>query len=302
MNKLVLKTSVWNLFKNYFYVLIYNCLSKRSLPLFTRGGDIISAGPNVIGCHEPQVTSAIIGFSQMGRSDFLIDVGANIGLISCICGNKFASVVMFEPNSLCLGVLSSNCSIALKDRQYEIRPYGLGRRKEKLDLRIPLKNWGGAFLETKDNSYGKSILISKDGFKEDDPKNYYSQTIEIESAELIFQDLFNNYAKLGRCKGTIKIDVEGFEMIILEAIAKMLPTHFEVSIIFENLGGGVSNILDAFGGRAKIYAIEKYPGNSSSRVAKAIKLIIKGRQEYRLQDWSEISQATDLVLDVSKQI
>lgn len=286
---------------DHLRIALYRRLTRRALPLFARGCDIISAGPMVVGRHEPQVAAVIEGFAAAGRSDFLIDVGANIGLTTCISGSRFGSLVMFEPNPLCLGVLQTNCAIALGDKPCDIRPYGLGRRSERLTLRIPVRNWGGAYVVTQDNAYGAETLLAKDGFEYDDPANYRTVSIQIEPAEQTFAQVFSQLAGDGKRRGAIKIDVEGLELVVLEAIARVLPADFEVSIVFEQWGGEFSGdaLLKLFGGRAQLFALEKTPSGAKTRAGKLLNLILKGSQTFHLQPWHHGSRATDLVLTVN---
>ena len=98
----ILRSNVWAMLRDHALITLYGYLTRRALPLFVRGCDIISAGPMVVGRHEPQVAAAIEGFAAECYSDFLIDIEANIGLTSCISGQHFKSLMMFEPNPLCL--------------------------------------------------------------------------------------------------------------------------------------------------------------------------------------------------------
>lgn len=297
---IILRSNAWAMLRDHVLITLYGYLTRRALPLFVRGCDIISAGPMVVGRHEPQVAAAIEGFAADGYSGFLIDVGANIGLTSCISGQHFKSLVMFEPNPLCLGVLQSNCAIALGERPREIRPYGLGMRSEQLTLRVPLKNWGGAYVVTADNAYDKQTLLTKDGFETEDAANYRTVSIQIESAELTFQDLFAQLDQAGQSKGTIKIDVEGLELVILRAIAKTLPSGLEVAIIFEHWGGEFSGeaLVALFAGRAELLALEKAPTGARTRLGKLLDLLLSGAQTFTKQPWRRGSTATDLVLIV----
>src|ERR1039457_1398249 len=62
---------------------LFKYLTKNSTNLFLKGKDIISIYPQTVGIHEPTITSLIDHFASNGYSDFLIDIGANIGLTSC---------------------------------------------------------------------------------------------------------------------------------------------------------------------------------------------------------------------------
>ena len=62
-------------------------ISNRSVNLFLRTNDIITEQPLVEGVHEPAVISLLKHLCKEGASDFLIDVGANIGLTSFFAPN-----------------------------------------------------------------------------------------------------------------------------------------------------------------------------------------------------------------------
>ena len=58
-------------------------ITSKSFPIFQRGGDIISVNTQILGIHKPVITSLISSWAKNGYNDFLLDIGANIGCISC---------------------------------------------------------------------------------------------------------------------------------------------------------------------------------------------------------------------------
>ena len=68
---------------------LFNKITKKSSPLFVKGGDIISRNPLIAGYHEIDVEELIRSYRDNGYSDFLIDIGANIGLTTCFSGKGF---------------------------------------------------------------------------------------------------------------------------------------------------------------------------------------------------------------------
>ena len=68
-----------------------------------------------------------------------IDIGANIGLISCQCGHLFGEVHMYEPNPIILKILEANSMLSL-DENYTIHPYALSDNEGFTDLTIPKSN------------------------------------------------------------------------------------------------------------------------------------------------------------------
>ncbi len=95
------------------------------------------------GVHEPELIALLGYLSGHGFSDFLIDIGANIGLVSCQCGEYFKEVHMFEPNPLCCHILEVNSTMALSNLKSKIYPYGLGDENKSSVLTVPRHNWGG---------------------------------------------------------------------------------------------------------------------------------------------------------------
>jgi len=60
-------------------------------------------------------------------------------------------------------------------------------------------------------------------------------------------------------RGIIKLDVEGYETIIIKELAKVLPKNLNLFIIFENFKKDldISKILNKFNRNIKIYKIQK---------------------------------------------
>jgi FkbM family methyltransferase len=226
--------------KNSLKLSAYKRLTKQALPLFFRGGDIISYGPLANGVYEPDIKALIDHLSSNGYGNFLIDIGANIGLSSCQSGAGFQEIHMFEPNPNCLSILKVNTKIALRKHNYVIHEYGLGSQQETLQLFVPYDNWGGGFVKSKSNDYDEALLSSKDGYGKFDLKNYDVLDVAIESASEKLAQLFASLAEKKLCHGVIKIDVEGFEKLVIDAILATCPAKFNAFVIFENWKEGGS--------------------------------------------------------------
>jgi len=232
-------------------------ITRDSTNLFLRGRDIISVSPQVFGTHEPALTRLIETFAREGQGDFLIDIGANIGLTSCQNGSSFKAVHLFEPNPLCCHILAVNTRIALPAGQYQIHPYGLGESDKKVQLTVPRHNWGGAFVNDAANSYDAALLAGKDGLQQIHEQSYYTVDIEIRDTQTELQQLFRSLAERGLKNGVIKIDVEGYEPVVLAGIARAIPADMTVAVAFEswNANCKLDDTLAAFGGRAKGYKL-----------------------------------------------
>ena len=230
----------------------YKKLTKNAIPLFLKGGDIISISPLANGIYELEITALINYLSSQNYSDFFIDIGANIGLSSCQSGINFDEIHMFEPNPDCVSILKVNAKIALKKRIYSINEFGLGVKKELLKLYVPYDNWGGAFIKSKDNSYNQALLSEKDGYGEFSEDNYQAFDVRVESAVEVLSQLFSELKGRGKSNGVVKIDVEGYEDIVLHAIANTIPEDFALFVVFENWADNKS--IPDFSSRAGVKA------------------------------------------------
>jgi FkbM family methyltransferase len=233
MKYLLMKESYWDKRKTSFRYRLAKKILKRSLDVFLRPRDTIATDPMVNGYHEKAITETIRYYAKRYH-DFFIDIGANIGLTSCQNGHDFDYVFAFEPNPLCFKILEVNCAINLESGKYQLFNYGLGQSEDSNQLVIPKHNWGGAFINDEFNSYSSEILASKDGFSTIDASNYITADIAIKNTEKELKAIFNRLKKLNKKHGVIKIDVEGYEFVVLSNLAKVLPADFSVSIIFES--------------------------------------------------------------------
>lgn len=223
-----------SIFIEHLKRLIFKKITKKSTNLFLCAKDIISIEPITNGVHEPALTSLIDSLSEKGYSDFLIDIGANIGLICCQSGNQFSEVHIYEPNPLCCHILAVNTSIALTTPIFEIHQFGLGSEQKVVELVVPKHNWGGAFVKDSYNSYDEKVLAAKDGFDKIDPRNYTTIKISIKDTATELKQLFERLSAKNLTRGVIKIDVEGYEQEVLRGIACSIPKSFSAFIVFES--------------------------------------------------------------------
>lgn len=253
------KETGYDFLKYSIFSFIFRSITKKTQNLFLRSGDIISIYPQVKGVHEPELIALLRHLSRHGFSDFFIDIGANIGLVSCQCGEHFKEVHMFEPNPLCCHILEVNSTIALSNSKSKIYQYGLGDENKSSVLTVPRHNWGGAFIQDASNAYGENILAQKDGFTSLKESNYFNIEIKVKKAAHELELLFFNLVKRNLKNGVIKIDVEGYELTVLKGIAESFPKNMNAYIIFENWDPKVNilDILNAFDGRASAGILER---------------------------------------------
>jgi len=232
--KFAIKESFWDSRIDKWKYSIFKRITKKSLPFFFRGKDIISITPQTAGIYDSGTANLFKYLAANEYNEFLIDIGANIGLISCQTGSFFKEVHMFEPNPYACHVLKVNSFIGLKNGNYQIYEEGLGSKDEVVNLHIPYDNWGGAFIITPENEYDLSLLSEKDGYGDFNPENYELVPVKITSAEKRLTELFNDFLIKSYRKGVIKIDAEGMDGFIIEKILNALPAQLSIIILFEN--------------------------------------------------------------------
>jgi len=281
---------------------LFKYLTKNSANLFLRGRDIISIDPQTVGVHEPRITSLIDYFASTGYSDFLIDIGANIGLTSCQNGNSFKRVDMFEPNPHCCKILEVNSTIALHSTEYHIHHYGLGDEDKKSTLWVPRHNWGGAFINDKANSYDENDLARKDEFQSLTKSNYFTIDIEIRKASFTLTMLLKELVDANLSSGVVKIDVEGYESEVLRGLAEAIPSQVQLFVVFESWKAvDVEKVVELFKGRAIAYKIVRQVAwkRTWPTAIKAAAMLLKPKISHRVianrtHDWRG-----DIVLQIT---
>ena len=138
--------------------------------------------------------------SKKNNSEILIDIGANIGFYSILSSDRFEQIYSFEPNERNFKILKKNIQNN-KLNNIQILNFGLGEKEEIL---LGNSNSKGELFQTsgfaisKDNKKGESVLIKKG----DDVLKFKNKTL------------------------TIKIDVEGFELFVLNGLKRTLINNW----------------------------------------------------------------------------
>ena len=286
---------------SFFKRRLFNFLTQPSMDIFLRGNDIISVGPQIFGGHEQFLTRLIENVANNSHSNFFIDIGANIGLSSCQNGRAFDRVICFEPNPLCANVLKTNLAITLDGDKFDVREYGLGDADGIFDLFVPKHNWGGAFLR-EHNSYSEALLTSKDEFCSFDISNYTVEKVRVKNAASVLEELFEQLLGNNLIRGVIKIDVEGYERLILSALAKVLPAGIEIIVVFENFDPNlnIQSIRDSFGKRDVFCSkVERsIIGKKKSALKKFIEFGLFG-EKTSIKHWQEADDVVgDIIFDI----
>ena len=144
-------------------------------------------------------------FSTLIRPDFkILDVGANIGCTSLLFSDLGQQVVAFEPQPRTYELLQKNVGLAQKTNVATL-PLALGDKNDKAEM---------YFLDA-----NRSMAFVLDKTSRDD-----SQVIEIDVKRL--DDLF---PEIGFDRlDFMKIDVEGYELRVLEGAKKMIAQHHPI--------------------------------------------------------------------------
>jgi hypothetical protein len=184
-----------------------------------------------------------------------------------------------------------------------LNPFGLGAESAEKILYVPKGNWGGGFIHDENNSYKDDQLGSKDGYTGFDSRNYNQTVIAIEPAKETLVNLFNNLESKGLRKGFIKIDVEGYEPLIVKSIAESLPDNFGVIILFEYFTRqfNPSDLLSHFNGRAEAYKLTRIPEKNTNKLKRAWRIFTQLGYIYQLRKFDINSTSTDIVFIVQRK-
>lgn len=279
---------------------IFKYLTENAMPIFTRGGDDISITPQIFGHYELRVKELIDFYASQGNQDFLIDIGANIGLTTCQSGNLFKEVHCYEPNPNCFKILEVNTQIVLNKCKIFLNQFGLGSEKFETTLFVPGSNWGGAFVHDQHNSYSDDELGRKDGHQGFDPSKYSQVPIQIKDGVEVLSDLFNSLKSRNLTNGFIKIDVEGYEPVIIQSIAKSVPNGMHIIILFECFTKDFQpdSLLSDFKGDAEAFKLIRFPEKHMPKLKRIWRVITQGGYIYKVSQFDALSNSTDIIFIV----
>jgi len=133
--------------------------------------------------------------SLIDESHTIIDVGANVGLLSILFGQHAKNVISFEPSPSTYKYLAQNVEAS---GLTNILPhnFGLGRQDENLTLTFSPVGRGGAFVSN---------------LTQVDTEAYIVENIQIRNGDSILGN---------QVVDCIKIDVEGFELNVLNGLSE----------------------------------------------------------------------------------
>jgi FkbM family methyltransferase len=276
--------------------------SQNGMSLFVRTNDPISSSPIIHGDYDPVMMSFNQWCSQSGYDDFFIDVGANIGLSCCLNAHLFNLVFAYEPNPLAFKILEVNTHAYNSKNNISVNNFGLGPTDDNVELVIPKHNWGGAFIADENNAYSNDLLASKDGFTAISNITHTKHKVRIKDCQKEIQNVFSQVkkGKNDNAKGVIKIDVEGYEKVILGEIAKAIPEDISLFLVFENWQKNLDlkPLLTMFSRPTKIYLMDKKrpldATEAQSILERFKRLVVNARCEYKLFELSPDKEYADL--------
>lgn len=197
--------------------------NKNSLSPYLKYNDNITDVWYTSGDYERHINSSIDYYAKKGYQDFFIDVGANIGLTTISNWKNFHNIYCFEPNGLVFNILKTNVAISCDKEKVKLFNVGLGLKAGKYTLKVPKHNFGGAFIQENNLQYP---LIGHQSIE-----NHIDVQVDIESKDFLNKNIFNKFK--AEHKGIIKIDVEGYELQVLELILSTINVD-KIVVIFEN--------------------------------------------------------------------
>ena len=146
-----------------------------------------------------------------------IDIGANIGLWSKDLSRFFDQLICFEPNKFCIDYLKKNIDL----NKSSINSFALGSKNETKDLLIHSTNSGASSFINK----------TKTGYDNKSNPIYGEFSVETKTLNVEVKKLDDyNYTNID----FIKIDVQGFELEVLEGAIKTLGNNDPILCIEED--------------------------------------------------------------------
>ena len=211
---------------------LHRWMIAKDANVYLKPNDIISHRPTLFGMHEPHI-EALITEASATHGDFLLDIGANIGMTSALVGRRFARVDCVEPNELVVNILKTNLAMNLSATEHEVHAVGLGKEDGVLTLRVPPDNFGGAYVEDGNPQFdGETATRHSNQFS--DRSDHLAIDVVIREAGKWLDGRFAALREAGFRKGVIKIDVEGYEEVIFGKIIETLPADFSAVVVMEN--------------------------------------------------------------------
>ncbi|MCQ9200649.1 MAG: FkbM family methyltransferase [Prochlorococcus marinus CUG1437] len=164
--------------------------------------------------------------TQQVKNHLFIDVGANIGYFSCNLLNNFKNIFAFEPNPIAHYVLKANIlnNVKIQRTNANIKTFemGIGSKHEFLNINSDVIH----------NAMGK---ITKN-------ESINSFPVEIKTLDSLFEEMDDfSHSQIS----LVKIDVEGFEIEVLQGMKNILKVSNPI-IAIEMMNLKQNNLITNF--------------------------------------------------------
>jgi len=164
---------------------------------------------HIDGVFEPQMVALFD--SLLAPEHTVLDIGANIGCTAILFGSRVRRVHAFEPSPSTYGFLTRNVDAAGLD-SVMLHNVGLGRESGAFELTFAADNRSGGFVSDKAHaSAGHTV-----------------EQIRIERG-----DTFLHEREIDGI-GLVKIDVEGFELNVIDGLSETLARDRPVVVLEMN--------------------------------------------------------------------
>lgn len=188
-------------------------MTRSGYPMRVFPNEMIGRNVYLAGRFDPTIAAVLASLVRPG--DCFLDVGANIGVVSCelLHQNPDLNVLAVEPQPKVFEVLKENLS-TFGDRARCVR-VGMSDQSGVASMRVNLANLGGSGITT-----DSSPAADDDDFL----------SIELKTAPEILAD-----AGLDRVD-LVKIDVEGHQQQVLHSMLPVIQLHRPRGIVLEHEG------------------------------------------------------------------
>jgi FkbM family methyltransferase len=268
---------------------------KTNRKLFLPAADVISLEPLTFDSYEIGITELIQYYQLQGYREAFIDIGANIGLSTVYCGENFESAFCFEPNPALVNILKTNtrdlpCRV-------NIYNYGISNNNGYVNLKIPNGNFGGGFIDDESNALSNKELALKDGSSLADLKNMPLSRIQVKKGSEVLKPIFSSLPENG--KVVIKIDVEGYERVVLQELALALNSRRKVVVLFENFSDDIKIefLSSIFPGLKSVGTISTNLDKFRTKILKGFWALFFGRRYYLDETPSELKGQVIMVIN-----
>jgi FkbM family methyltransferase len=170
--------------------------------------------------------------ADLSPDDGFIDVGANIGLTTCYAAARGATVISLEPSAREFADLLRN--IKLLDSHLVVLPVAASCQAEFLGFRIGhLSHSGGNSLGSARGSNESDVVV---------------QAVKLD--DLLTSDQLRGWQLMHKAYEArslvVKIDVEGFEVQVLEGMQRLLSERRCRKVIVEENDGRAKALIGDF--------------------------------------------------------